>query len=165
MTFDEQNNTAQIRLANSTSADTVSVKALNSSDVTSTAQASTDRVLELNLSQAGDEILVNATVDGETTTVHREQYPPAQRVVESVTFEQSSDSTEVDSATVTFTGNQTGDRIVVRSTVRGVENTINTVETAAYAAVSINPEGDEVVVTIFDDGEATVVHRERYYPE
>lgn len=34
----------------------------------------------------------------------------------------------------------------------------------SWVAVSLNPDGDQIVVTAIDDGEETVVHRERYEP-
>jgi len=119
---------------------------------------------DLSLDSEGDEVLVTATVDGETRPVHREQYPPSDRAVDAVTFDEQSDNALFDAVgRVEFTGNQSGDRIAVESTVQGDETSIEPAGNATHLTVGVDPEGDEVVVTLTENDETEELHRERYH--
>ena len=111
---------------------------------------------------AGDELIVTATVDGDTRTIHREQYPPSERAVEDVTYD---DDPKIDvfeaAATVSFAEDRDGEQFVVESTVHGGSVTLDP-DNPATAVVGVNPEADELVVTRTTDGASNVVHRERH---
>ncbi|WP_254522263.1 hypothetical protein [Natrinema caseinilyticum] len=108
---------------------------------------------------------MTATVDGKTRPVHREQYPPSERVVDEIAFDERPDNALVDAiARVEFTGQQTGDRAAVASTVQGDKTSIGPAESVMHLTVGIDPGGDEVVVTLTDDDEREEIHRDRYYP-
>ncbi|MFD1586495.1 hypothetical protein ACFR9U_05845 [Halorientalis brevis] len=111
---------------------------------------------------AGDELVVTATVDGDTRTIHREQYPPSERAVEDVTYDDDPESDVFDAAaTVSFADDRDGERYVVESTIHGGSVTLDP-DNPATAVVGVDPAADEVVVTRTTDGASDVVHRERH---
>jgi len=165
VTFDSEEHRARVHFVESPVADSVTAKAKKrfSSRSSDTVQAL--KYLDVRLDPDGDELIVTATVDGKTRTVHRERYPPSHRIVEDVTYEEDPDSKLFDAtARVTFTGNQEGERLTVTSTVQGDEVTFEPAENATYGVAGINPDGDEIVVTVTADETTEEVHRERYYP-
>ncbi|WP_136716539.1 hypothetical protein [Halorientalis salina] len=111
---------------------------------------------------AGDELIVTATVDGDTRTIHREQYPPSERVVEDVTYDEDPESDEFDAAaTVSFADDRNGERYVVESTIHGGSVDVGP-DDSATAVVGVAPEADEIVVTRTTGDASDVVHRERH---
>jgi len=165
VTFYPDEDRARVHFVDSPVADSVTAAAETaySSRSSSTPEAIT--YFDLSLDPAGDEVLVTATIDGETRPVHREQYPPSDRVVDDVTFDTDRDGDLLDAvARVEFSGDQTGDRLAVASTVRGDETSVEPADTVTHLTVGIDPAGDEVVVTLTDGGETEEIHRERYHP-
>ncbi|GAA0668783.1 hypothetical protein ACFQDG_07480 [Natronoarchaeum mannanilyticum] len=155
---------ARVHFVDSPAADSVTAAAENAFSSRSSSTPETITYFDLSLDPEGDEVLVTATVDGETRPVHREQYPPSDRAVDEVIFDEQSDNALFDAtARVEFTGEQTGDRIAVESTVRGDEASIEPAGNATHLTVGVDPEGDEVVVTLTEGDETEELHRERYY--
>jgi len=165
VTFDSEEHRARVHFVEYPVADSVTAKATEKVSSRSSDTVQALKYLDVRLDPGGDELIVTATVDGETRTVHRERYPSSHRIVDDVTYEEDPDSELFDAtARVTFTGNQEGERLTVASTVQGDEMTVEPAENATYGVVGINPDGDEIVVTVTADGTTEEVHRERYYP-
>jgi hypothetical protein len=165
VTFDSEEHRARVHFVESPVADSVTAKAKQKFSSRSSDTVQALKYLDVRLDPGGDELIVTATVDGDTRTVYRERYPSSHRIVDDVTYEEDPDSELFDAtARVTFTGNQEGERLTVTSTVQGDEMTFEPAENATYGVVGINPDGDEIVVTVTADGTTKEVHRERYYP-
>ncbi|WP_135822542.1 hypothetical protein [Halostella litorea] len=165
VTFNTEEDSARVYLVDSPVADSVSVEAENRFSGTSTDTPDPVSYLSVYLDPAGDAVLVSATVDGESRPVHREGYPPSERVVDGVTFDDDPETDLYDAtARVEFTGNAEGDRLAAESTVAGGEASTDSPSALEHATVGVDPDGDEVVVTLTADGEGQVVHRERYHP-
>ncbi len=164
VTFNTDEDRARVHFVESPVADRVTAKAANATSSRSSSTPGVITYFDVNLDPTGDELVVTATVDGETRTIHREQYPESARVVEGITYDDDPDSDLFDAtARVSFTGNQSGDRLTVSSTVHGGETMTEPAENATYSVVGIDPGGDEVVVTLTNDGTTAEVHRERYH--
>ncbi|ELY63145.1 hypothetical protein [Natrinema versiforme] len=163
--FDAEADRARVQLVDSPVADSVTAKAETAYSSRSSSTPAVIDYFDLSLDPDGDEVVVTATVDGETRPVHREQYPVADRAVDEISFDERPDTELFDAtARVEFTGEQTGDRIVVESTVQGDEASIEPADTATHLTVGVDAEDDEVVVTLTDGEEPEEIHRERYYP-
>lgn len=163
VTFDTQADSARVHFVDSPVADEVTVAAENAFSSRSTSTPGPIDDFTLSLDPEGDEVAVTATVDGETRPVHREQYPPSDRAVDAVTFDEQPDNALFDAtARVEFTGEQTGDRITVASTIRGDDASAEPAENVTHLTVGVDPEGDEVVVTRTEGDETEELHRERY---
>jgi hypothetical protein len=163
--FDAEADRARVHFVDSPVADGVTARAKTAGTSRSSSTPAAIDYFDLSLDPDGDELVVTATVDGETRPVHLEQYPVADRAVDGVSFDERPDSELFDAtARVEFTGEQTGDRIAVTSTVRGDETSIEPADNATHLTVGIDTGGDEVVVTLTDGEESEAVHRERYHP-
>jgi len=163
-TFDTDADTARVHFIDSPVADSVIAAAENAYSSRSSSTPGAITYFDLSLDPEGDEVVVTATVDGETRPVHREQYPPSERAVNAVTFDEQLDNALFDAtARVEFTDNQSGDRITVESTVQGDETSIEPADSVTHLTVGVDPDGDEVVVTLNDGDETEELHRERYY--
>jgi hypothetical protein len=164
VTFDSKENRARVHFVESPVADSVTAKAKKKFSSRSSDTVQALEYFDVRLDPGGDELVVTATVDGETRTVHRERYPSSHRIVDDVTYEEDPDSELFDAtARVTFTGNQEGERLTITSTVQGDEMRVAPAENATYGVVGVNPDGDEIVVTVTADGTTEEVHRERYH--
>jgi len=156
---------ARVRFVDSPVADSVTAAAESAHSSRSSSTPGSITYFDLSLDPEGDEVVVTATVDGETRPVHREQYPPSDRAVDAVTFDTDREDALLDAVgRVEFTGNQSGDRIAVESTVQGDETSIEPADDATHLTVGVDPEGDEVVVTLTDGDETEELRRERYHP-
>ncbi|WP_254763389.1 hypothetical protein [Natrinema marinum] len=165
VTFDIEADRARVHFVDSPVADSVTVKAETAYSSRSSSTPDVIDYFDISLDPDGDEVVVTATIDGETRLVHREQYPPSDRVVDGVVFDGQPDNAVFDAvARIEFTGRQTGDRITVASTVRGDETSVEPAENVTHLTVGIEPEGDEVVVTLTDGDKREEIHRERYHP-
>lgn len=165
VTFNAEEDNARVHFVDSPVADSVSVEAKNEFSGTSTDTPDPVSYLTVYLDPEGDAVLVSATLDGESRPVHREQYPESERVVDEITYDSDPDTDLFDAtARVEFTGNAEGERLAAESTVADGEVSTDSPSAVEHVTVGVDPEGDEVVVTLTADGESRVVHRERYHP-
>lgn len=165
VTFDVEEDRARVHFVDSPTADEVTVEAKRSGSYRSSSTPEPLAYFDVRLDPEGDEVVVTATRDGETRTVHRERYPPSERAVEDISYYTDPGSELFDAtARVTFTGAQEGERLVVESTVQGGEATAEPAGPTDYLVLDLDGDGDEVVVTLVDDGDAEELHRERYHP-
>lgn len=167
VTFDTDEDTARVEFVASPVADEVTVKAEEAFSERSTTTPQPIEYFDLQVDSGGDTLIVTATIDGETREVHREQYPPSEAVVEDVTYDDDPDSDARDAtARIVFNDDADwgSDTLTVEATVSGYEATFESGNAADYAVAGIDPSGDEIVVSRTEDGESTVVHRERYHP-
>lgn len=162
VTFDTEDDRARVHFVESPVADSVTVETTTARSERSSNTPDALEYFDVYPDPGGDEIVVTATVDGEPEVVHREQYPPSERIVDEITYEEASDDSPREMrARVSFTGTQ---EVTARSTVYGGGVTLETTATDSWVFVGIDPEGDEIVVTTTVDGESQVIHRERYHP-
>jgi hypothetical protein len=165
VTFDSEEERARVQFISSPKADSVEVTAKESSSTSRTDNPASESYLDVAIDPEGDEIVVTATLDGRSRTIHREQYPKSARAVDEVMFDADPEGELFDAVgTVTFTGNQQGEKLVIKSTIESSNTTFDTVENVSEGSVPINPDGDELTVSVMNDGRSTKVHRERYYP-
>ncbi|WP_340098944.1 hypothetical protein [Salinibaculum salinum] len=166
VTFDTEEDRARVHFVDSLVADSVAVETKTATSSRSSDTPDTLTYVDVYPDPEGDEIVVTATVDGQSGVVHREQYPPSERIVDEITYEEAPDDSPREMrARVTFTGNQGSREVTARSTVHGEEVALETSADDSWVFVGIDPKGDEIVVTTTVDGESQVVHRERYHPE
>lgn len=166
ISFDTEEHRARVRFVDSPVADSVTVETAAAESYRSTETPEALRYFDVYPDPGGDAVVVTATVDGEARVVHRERYPPSERIVDEVVYERApEDSLREMRARVTFTGNRDAEEVFVESTVHGGELRLEPVENANYAFVGIDPSGDEIAVSLTIDDEERVVHRERYHPE
>ncbi len=165
VTFDAEEDSARVHFVDSPVADSVTVEAKHRFSSNSTSTPEPVEYLTVYLDPEGDAVLVSATLDGESRPIHRERYPDSHRVVDEVTYDTDPDTDLYDAtARVEFTGNAEGERLAAESTVAGGSVSTDSPSSINYATLGIDPDGDEVVVTLTTDGEAQVVHRERFHP-
>ncbi len=165
VTFDTEEDSARVYFADSLQADSVTAKAGNAFSSRSSETPEIIEYFDLSLNPEGDAVIVTVTVDEKSRPVHRERYPPSDRIVESISFDKDPETGLYDAkARITFTGNGGDGRLRVESTVQGSEMTFDSVSNASHSVIGIAPEGDEIVVTLTADGSSDVIHRERYHP-
>lgn len=165
VTFDTETNRARVHFVDSPVADSVTVRSAVMQSSQSTDTPGAIEYLDVSLHPDGDEVLVTATLDGKSRPVHREQYPPSKAVVRDVTYDTDRESKLYDAiARVEFTGEQSGEKLTVTSTVEGYEGTFTPAGDITFVNVGINSGGDEIVVRLTKNGTTSVVHRERYHP-
>jgi hypothetical protein len=165
VTFDTDADTARVEFVDDPVADEVTAKAdVRYSERSSDTPKPID-YLPLQVDPEGDTVIVTATVDGETREVHREQYPPSDRIVDDIEFDDDPERDDREMvARVLFNDDQEDQGVTVAATISGSEATFDSISGVNYVNVGVNPSGDEVVVSRTADGESTVIHRERYYP-
>lgn len=165
VTFDTEADTARVQFVANPVADEVTVRAEEAFSERSTTTPKSINYLSLQVAPGGDTVVVTATIDGETREVYRAQYPPSESVVADVTYDDDPDSDARDAtARVTFNDEVVSDALTVEATVSGYEATFEPGDGTDYVVAGIDPSGDEIVVSRTEDGESTVVHRERYHP-
>jgi hypothetical protein len=163
--FDTEADTARVEFVPSPVADEITVTAEEAFSERSTDDPAAFEYVTLQVEPDGDTVVVTATVDDETREVHREQYPPSAGPVAEVTFDDDPESDAREAAArVSFTDDWAGDELRVEATVSGFEATVESGTVPNYVLGGIDPDGDEIVVTVTRDGESAVVHRERYHP-
>jgi hypothetical protein len=163
--LDPDGERARVEFVPSPRADSVEITATGTSSTRRTGDPGSRGHLAVGVDPDGDEVVVTATVDGEERTIHRERLPESARAVDEVAFDDDPGGELLDAAAVvTFTGDQRGETLAIESTVAGGSTSFDTAETATSGTVPVDPDGDEVVVTVTGDGTTTEVHRERYYP-
>jgi hypothetical protein len=165
LTFDTDANTARVEFVDDPVADKVTAKAdVRYSERSSDTPTPID-YLSLQVDPGGDTVIVTATIDGETREVHREQYPPSDRIVDDIEYDDDPERDDREMiARVLFNDGSEEQGVTVAATIGGGETTVDSVSGVNYVNVGIDPSGDEVVVSRTADGESTVIHRERYYP-
>jgi hypothetical protein len=165
VTFDTDADTARVEFVDDPVADEVTAKAdVRYSERSSDTPKPID-YLPLQVDPEGDTVIVTATVDGETREVHRERYPPSDRIVDDIEFDDDPERDDREMvARVLFNDDQEDQGVTAAATISGSEATFDSISGVNYVNVGVNPSGDEVVVSRTADGESTVIHRERYYP-
>ncbi len=162
VTVDTDEDRVRLYFDGSPTAEKLTAKTTNARSSRSSTTPAAISYFDLYPDSAGDELIVTATVDGDTRTIHREQYPPSERAVEDVTYDDDPESDVFDAAaTVSFADDRNGERYVVESTIHGGSVTLDP-DNPATAVVGVDPAADEVVVTRTTDGASDVVHRERH---
>lgn len=166
VTYDADENRVRVHILESPTADSVTVETTNARSSRSSDTPGVLDYLDVYPDEAGDEVVVTATVDGRSRPVHRERVPPSEGMVEDVTFETDRDESKLYDVVgkVTFTDNVTGEELEVTSTVEGAETSTTSAESVTFINVGLDPDGDEVVVRLKQDGTWSVIHRERYHP-
>lgn len=160
--FDREDDRATVSLRPGRSGMAVTV---DSGAETQTVEAGTEAgEVVVGLGPDGGELTVTVAVGGDEQPVHRERYGD-ERLVEGITtsVRETEENGPVASAKVSFTDRLAGDRVEVvatRSDVSGVSSA-DQLPTSIEVG-GLNPDGDELVVTVGDDGEKTEVHRERF---
>ncbi|MFC3477113.1 hypothetical protein [Halobacterium litoreum] len=163
--FEPDQNAARVQFVSDVVADSVTVEAVQSGDSTSTSTPGSVNYLEVGLDSGGDEVVVSATVDGESRVVHRERYPESDRLVDSIEFVVDPETDDRDAiARVNFNDTDEEGRVRVVSTVQGGEGEAEPVGSLNYLNVGVDPEGDEVVVSYPVGGDTEEIHRERFHP-
>jgi len=173
--FEPDRHAARVQFVSAAVADSVTVEAVQSGDSVTADAPGDESLLEVDLDPDGDEVVVRATVDGESRVVHRERYPESDRLVDDVEFVADPEGDSRDAiarVTFTYSNEETGEedgRVRVVSTVQGGEAEAEPVGSLRYLNVGVDPEGDEVVVTYPVGGdteeEEEEIHRERVYPQ
>jgi hypothetical protein len=162
--FDRDADRARVQLLAEPVADRVTLESANTDAYTSTGTPETVTSLSVALEPAGDAVVVRATVDGESRVVHRERYPPADRIVDGVTFDEPPvDGPFEGSVRVAFDDVESDGTLTVRSTRAEGKTSIEPASVARSLEVGADPVSDEVVVTLTEDGERTAIHRERHH--
>jgi hypothetical protein len=161
--FEPDQNAARVQFVSNVVADGVTVESVQAGESTSTSTPGSVTYLEVGVAPDGDEVVVSATVDGESRVVHRERYPEADRLVDRVEFDDDPDGSRDAVGRVYFNDTDEDGRVRVTSTVEGGESEAEPVGTLNYLNVGVDPEGDEVVVTYPASGDSEEVHRERWH--
>jgi len=164
VTFDTETHRGRVQFVDSPVADQVTVESTNADAHTSTDTVPSTDYLEVGLDPDGDELLVCATVDGESAAVHREQYPPGERFVDDIAFEiDPEDDSREAIARVEFNQVESDGEVTVRSRRHEGRSSAEPARNLNYLVVGIDPSGDEVTVSLTDGGETEQLHRERYH--
>jgi hypothetical protein len=163
--FEPDQNAARVQFVSDVVADSVTVEAVQSGDSTSTSTPGSVSYLEVGLDSGGDEVVVSATVDGESRVVHRERFPESDRLVDNIEFVVDPETDDRDAiARVNFNDSDEEGWVRVVSTVRGGETEAEPVGSLNYLNVGVDPEGDEVIVSYPVNGDTEEIHRERCFP-
>jgi hypothetical protein len=163
VTFDTEADSARVYFDDSLTADKITAKAAKRYSERSSSTPGKISYFDVRLDPSGDELVVTATVDGTTRPIHREQYPPSDRLVNDVEFIDEHERDEFDAASrVTFNEGQSDKTMIITSTVEGDESANDAVSADTSMTVGANPHGEEIVVKTVQDEQSTVVHRERY---
>jgi len=163
--FEPDQNPARVQFVSDVVADSVTFEAVQSGDSTTTDTPGNVSYLEVDLDSGGDEVVVSATVDGESRVVHRERFPESDRLVDNIEFVVDPETDDRDAiARVHFNDSDEEGRVRVVSTVQGGEGEAEPVGSLNYLNVGVDPEGDEVVVSYPVGGDTEEIHRERFHP-
>jgi hypothetical protein len=173
VTFNTEKNKARVQFVESPVADSVTVETTGPEDpdgavITENSTDTPETVdwLDVSVDPEGDEVLVRATVDGESRLVHRERYPPSERLVDDIVYDTDVDEDDPFGARarVELTDVETEGKLRAESTRAGGEITVDSVSGVRFVTVTIDGDGDEVTVFLVEDGESEEIHRERYHP-
>lgn len=159
--FDTETDQARVEFVESPVAETVTVESTIAG--TSTEALETTDSLTVDLDPSGDEVVVTATADGESATVYRAQYP--EQVVEEVIFDDDSDDAFGQRARVTFADLESEGELTVTSTRGGGEARFEPANLVDYLTLGVESSGDEIIVTLTEDGETAELYRKRFHPE
>jgi hypothetical protein len=163
--FEPDQNAARAQFVSDVAADSVTFEAVQSGDSTTTDAPGTKSYLEVDIDPGGDEVVVSATLDGESRVVHRERFPESDRLVDNIEFVVDPETDDRDAiARVNFNDSDEEGWVRVVSTVRGGETEAEPVGSLNYLNVGVDPEGDEVVVSYPVNGDTEEIHRERFHP-
>lgn len=95
----------------------------------------------------------------------RERSSEPRRVVEEIAFDDDPASGFYEAtARVAFTEALRGETVTVESAVHGSRTSLEPAGDVTHATVGVDPDGDEVVVSVTTNGTTRVVHRETYAP-
>lgn len=156
VTFDTNEKRAKVKFVETPIADSVTVTSNgpeNTDDIVNTAISTDTREmpdhLQVSLDPEGDEVIVRATVADETVVVHRERYPPSERLINDITYETDSEDNLFDgTARIEFNEMEIEGTVTAKSTRAGGESSLKPVRSGTFLTVDIDPEGDEVIVTL-----------------
>jgi hypothetical protein len=163
--FDADAGSATVAFVGSPTADSVTVESVRAGNSTSTSTPGSVTTLSVTADPDGDEVVVSATVDGESRVVHRERVPESDRLVDSIEFIVDPETDDRDAiARVNFNDSDEEGRVRVVSTVQGGEAEAEPVGSLNYLNVGVDPDGDEVVVSYPVGGDTEEIHRERFFP-
>lgn len=162
--FEPDLDAARVQFVSDPVADSVTFESTTAGDESSTTRPGEESYLEVDLDADGDEVVVSATIDGESRVVHRERYPESDRLVDSIEFDDNPDDSRDAIARVVFNDTDEDGRVRVESTAQRGASEADPVKTLNYLDVGVDPKGDEVVVTYPVGGQTEEVHRERYHP-
>lgn len=160
VTFDTTESRARVAFVDTPVADRVRVESDRPNSYRETDTPESVAHLDVALDPEGDELGVTAVIDDEERLVHRARFPPEDRIVDEVRYETD------DPAQAIVEVSEVGqiDSLSAFTTRSGGERTIGTgVSTIQYLGVTMDPSGDEVIVTKPVDGETIETHRERYH--
>ncbi|SEW23713.1 hypothetical protein [Halobacterium jilantaiense] len=163
--FEPDQNAARVQFVSTVVADSVTVEAVQSGDTTPTSTPGSVSYLEVGVEPGGDEVVVSATVDGESRVVHRERFPESDRLVDDIEFVVDPETDDRDAiARVNFNDNDEEGRVRVVTTVADSSSEAEPVGSLNYLNVGAHPDGDEVVVSYPVGGDTEEIHRERFSP-
>lgn len=163
--FEPDQSAARVQFVADPTADSVTVEAVQAGESASTSTPESVGYLQVGVDSGGDEVVVRATVDGESRVVHRERYPESDRLVDDVEFVVDPETDDRDAiARVNFNDSDEEGRVRVASTVKGNSSEAEPVGSLNYLNVGAHPEGDEVVVSYPVGGDTEEIHRERFSP-
>jgi len=171
--FDTDEHQARVQFVDSPVADSVTVESTGPTDAdgvvvtenTSDTPASVD-YLDVSVDPEGDEVVVTATVDGEARVVHRERYPPDERLVDEISFDTDVEEDDPFGARARIELNdvEREGELRITSTRADGEISTDTTDSITFLTVGFDADGDEIVVTLTQDGETEEIHRERFHP-
>jgi len=160
--FDTDADRARVYFDPSLTADRLTARASERYSERSSTTPGDISYFDVRLDPSGDELVVTATVDGETRPVHREQYPPSDRLVGDVTFVEEPERDDAEAVSRVTVGRAPDETVTVRSTVEGETASGAPASAGTDLVVDVAPGGDEVVVTTGGDGRSEVLRRERH---
>lgn len=162
VSFDTEADRARVYFDPSLTADRLTARASERYSERSSTTPGDISYFDVRLDSSGDELVVTATVDGTTRPIHREQYPPSDRLVGDVTFVGEPERDDAGAVSRVAIGQAPDETVTVRSTVEGDTASGAPVSAGADLVVDVDPGGDEVVVTAGGDGQSEVLRRERH---
>ncbi|RXK48376.1 hypothetical protein [Halorientalis pallida] len=165
VTFADDGRSAEVRFAGSAPEGLVTVRSTVAGDEVSAESPAETGSLAVDLDPDGDEVAVTATVDGERRPVYR-QRTGTMRIVDEIRVRVPDDENNPwgTTARVVLADFESDGSLRAEATRSGGENTIEPAGAANYVVVQIDAEGDELVVTLTEDGGSEEVHRERVSP-
>lgn len=163
VTFDTTDNRARVYFDDSLTADRITAKARERHSERSSSTPEAISYFDVRLDPSGDELIVTANVDGETRPIHREQYPPSERLVDDITYIDDPENGSYDAAfRLTVNEVNSNERIAINTTVAEEALIRENLSQGTHLDIGANPSGDEVIVILGEESQSEIVHRERH---